>query len=127
MALREHPKKPNPASISEEKITPLVDEGFGEGVRDDAPGADTAFEIDPDQELAARLRPGMSVEATVDTASKIDEEAVRRDEQAAAANAARDAAVPAVAGVASPAPKAQTAPDAAPAPPADPGDGNPRR
>ncbi|UJB19086.1 HlyD family secretion protein [Lysobacter gummosus] len=83
--------------------------------------------IDPDQELAARLRPGMSVEATVDTASKIDEEAVRRDEQAAAANAARDAAVPAVAGVASPAPKAQTAPDAAPAPPADPGDGNPRR
>jgi multidrug resistance efflux pump len=83
--------------------------------------------IEPDQELAARLRPGMSVEATVDTASEIDEEAVRCDEQAAAANAARDAAVPAVAGVASPAPKAQTAPDAAPAPPADPGDGNPRR
>ena len=53
MALREHPKKPNPASISEEKITPLVDEGFEEGVRDDAPGADTAFEIDPDQELAS--------------------------------------------------------------------------
>jgi multidrug resistance efflux pump len=83
--------------------------------------------IDPDQELAARLRPGMSVEATVDTASKIDEEAVRRDEQAAAANAARDAAVPAVATGASDAPKAQTPPDAAPAPPADPGDGNPRR
>ncbi|MBW8808075.1 MAG: HlyD family secretion protein [Lysobacter sp.] len=48
--------------------------------------------IDADQELAARLRPGMSVEATVDTASKVDEDAVRRDEQAAATNAARDAA-----------------------------------
>ncbi len=47
--------------------------------------------IDTDQELAARLRPGMSVEATVDTASQVDEDAVRRDEQAAAANAARDA------------------------------------
>ncbi|WP_081930971.1 HlyD family secretion protein [Lysobacter antibioticus] len=53
--------------------------------------------IDPDQPMAARLRPGMSVEATVDTASEIDEDAVRRAEQAAAANAARDAAVPVVA------------------------------
>lgn len=50
--------------------------------------------IDPDQELAQRLRPGLSVEATVDTASAIDEAAVRRAEQAAAAEAARDAAVP---------------------------------
>lgn len=50
--------------------------------------------IDPDQELAQRLRPGLSVEATVDTASAIDQAAVRRAEQAAAAEAARDAAVP---------------------------------
>jgi len=49
-----------------------------------------------ERELAARLRPGMSVEATVDTASRIDEAAVRRAEQAAAADAARDASVPAL-------------------------------
>lgn len=50
--------------------------------------------IEPGQELAQRLRPGLSVEATVDTASAIDQAAVRRAEQAAAAEAARDAAVP---------------------------------
>lgn len=49
-----------------------------------------------ERELAARLRPGMSVEATVDTASAVDEAAVHRAEQAAAADAARDASVPAL-------------------------------
>jgi len=51
---------------------------------------------DAERELVARLRPGMSVEATVDTASRIDADAVHRAEQAAAADAARDASVPAL-------------------------------
>ncbi|ALN60754.1 HlyD secretion family protein [Lysobacter enzymogenes] len=55
------------------------------------PGRDEA-----ERALVARLRPGMSVEATVDTASAIDADAVRRAEQAAAADAARDASVPAL-------------------------------
>ncbi|ALN83242.1 HlyD family secretion protein [Lysobacter antibioticus] len=75
--------------------------------------------IDPDQPMAARLRPGMSVEATVDTASAIDEDAVRRAEQAAAASAARDAAVPVVA---NPAPGANGRPQARPAAAAEPQD-----
>lgn len=55
------------------------------------PGRDEA-----ERALVARLRPGMSVEATVDTASAIDADAVHRAEQAAAADAARDASVPAL-------------------------------
>lgn len=89
-----------------ERISPATGSEFSVIKTDNATGNFTkvaqrlpvriALEPGQDPELAARLRPGMSVEATVDTASAIDEAAVHRAEQAAAADAARDASVPAL-------------------------------
>lgn len=87
-----------------ERISPATGSEFSVIKTDNATGNFTKvaqrlpvrIALEPGQELAARLRPGMSVEATVDTASAVDEAAVRRNEQAAAEAAARDAAVPAV-------------------------------